>query len=212
MVTARTPEPERLSGVDRRKALLDVTKAIVQESGPGGVSMGSVAERADVTRALVYKHFDNKEVLLRELYRREARSLDKQIRMMVEAAPDGFDSKLRAFAGAVLDAVDEHAPFFAPLRSVGRDHTARRDQRGWDRRTVGYFAGLAADEFAIDEDTATAVIAVLLAGIQSLLSQMRSRPGAAQRAFLEELYVDTAVGALSHIASRGRQRNSRSGQ
>lgn len=211
-VAMRSPDTERLSGDDRRESLLDVTKAIVQETGPAGVNMGTVAERAEVTRALVYKHFENKEALLIELYRREARRLDKQLRIRVEAAPDGFEPKLRAFAGAVLDAVDEHAPFFAPLRGAGRNRTARQDQRGWDRRTVGYFAGLAADEFSIDEETARAVIAVLLAGIQSLLSQMRSRPGAGQRAFLEDLYVDTAVGALTHIAATGRQPDAGSGE
>ncbi|HAS09590.1 MAG TPA: hypothetical protein DCS55_03590, partial [Acidimicrobiaceae bacterium] len=74
------PEPERLSADERRQALLDVAKAVVNESGPDAVTMGAVAERADVTRALVYKHFENKDALLLELYRREASALDRSIR------------------------------------------------------------------------------------------------------------------------------------
>lgn len=196
---------ERLSGDERRSLLLDVTKEIVTEAGPTAVSMGSVAERADVTRALVYKHFDNKEALLTELYRREARLLDRHIRRIVESAPDGFEPKLRAFVGASLDAVDEHGPFFAPLRGVGRDRGARQEHRAWDRRTTGYFVSLAVRDFGVDKDTATTVLAVLFSGIQSLLSQMRSRPGPGRRQFLEDTYVATTLGALAHLAATGAQ-------
>jgi AcrR family transcriptional regulator len=192
---------ERLSGDERRSLLLDVTKDIVIEAGTGAVSMGSVAERAEVTRALVYKHFDNKDALLTELYRREARRLDRHIRRVVESAPDGFEPKLRAFVGAALDAVDEHAPFFAPLRNVGRDRDARQEHRTWDRRTTGYFVSLAVRDFGVDKDTATTVLAVLFSGLQALLSQMRSRPGRGRRQFLEDTYVASTIGALSHLAA-----------
>jgi AcrR family transcriptional regulator len=191
-------------GVDsdtRRTVLLDVAKALVTAVGPEAITIGSVAARAEVTRALVYKHFANKDDLLQALYRREATRLDRQMRDRVAAAPDGFEPKLRAFVGATLDAVEEHAPFFTPLRAVGAGDTARHDQRGRDRRTVGYFAKLAADDFGIDLRTARSVIAVLFSGIRSLLSQMRSRPGPAQRDFLLATYVEMTTGALVRLAN-----------
>jgi AcrR family transcriptional regulator len=191
-----------MSGDERRTTLLDVTKALVSEVGPGGVTMGLVAERACVTRALVYKHFANRHDILRALYRREAERLDRAIRAQVVAAPEGFEPKLRAFVGATLDAVEEHAPFFTPLREAGAGDTTRGDQRGWDRRTVGYFAQLASDDFGIDVRTARSVIAVLFSGIRSLLSQMRSRPGPAQREFLLDTYVEMTLGALARLAPR----------
>ena len=110
---------ERMSADGRRAALLDVAKALVKEVGPHAVTMGLVADRARVTRALVYKHFDNSDDLLHALYKREARGLDHHIRAVVEAAPDGFEPKLRAFIGATLDAAEEHGPFFTPLRAAG---------------------------------------------------------------------------------------------
>lgn len=195
-----TDTAERLSSDERREALLDVAKAIVDEDGPGGVTMGTVAERADVTRALVYKHFQNKEGLLVELYRREARALDRHIRGRVEAAEDGFEPKLRAFVGATLDAVGEHGRFFTPLRNIRDDPSARQQQRRWDRRTAGYFAALAADEFDMDEQTARSAIGVLFSGIHSLLSQMRRSPGEEQRNALERLYVEMTIGALGRLA------------
>jgi AcrR family transcriptional regulator len=197
-------DAERLPADARRAALLDVTRALVEGEGPGAVTMGLVAERAGVTRALVYKHFGNKDDLLRALYRREAEQLDRHIRRHVAAARDGFEPKLRAFIGGTLDAVERHAPFFTPLRGAGAGSgDARQDQRGRDRRTVGYFAGLAAAEFGIDARTARSVIAVLFTGIRSLLSQMRSRPGPTQRAFLLHTYVEMTIGALERLAGEG---------
>jgi AcrR family transcriptional regulator len=197
---------ERMSADARRTALLDVTRSLVRELGPGAITFGLVAQRAEVTRALVYKHFGNKDDLLGELYRREARQLDRAIRVQVEAAPEGFEPKLRAFVGATLDSVEEHAPFFTPLRAAGAGEGTRDDQRGWDRRTVAYFAQQAARDFGIDVRTARSVIAVLFSGIRSLLSQMRSRPGAAQREFLLDTYVEMSVGALDRLATRPPQR------
>lgn len=192
-------EPERLSADERRQALLDVTKRVVNESGPGAVTMGAVAERAGVTRALVYKHFENKDELLLELYRREASALDRSIRRHVAAAEDGFEPKLRAFVRSCLDAAGDHGQFFAPLRSARTSDDARRQQRRWDRRTSGYFAELAAEEFDIDPSTAATAIGVLFSGIQNLLSQMRRSPSAARRDQLEEVYVEMTIGALQGL-------------
>jgi AcrR family transcriptional regulator len=197
---APDPAAERLSADARRAALLDVTKAMVTDAGPGAVTVGTVASAAGVTRALVYKHFANKDDLLRALYQREARRLDAQIRASVTAAPEGFEPKLRAFIGASLDAVEEHAPFFTPLRATGADDTFRQGRRSRDRGTVGYFADLAAHDFGLDLHTARAAVAVLFSGIRSLLSQMRSRPGAAQHRFLLDTYVEMTLGALHRLA------------
>lgn len=197
-------EPERLSADERRQALLDVTKALVNESGPDAVTMGTVAERGEVTRALVYKHFENKDALLLELYRREASALDRSIRHRVEAADEGFEAKLRAFVRSCLDAAGEHGQFFAPLRSARTSDDARRQQRRWDRRTSGYFAELAADEFDIDPSTAATAIGVLFSGIQNLLSQMRRSPSAGRRDELEEVYVEMTIGALTRLAASRR--------
>lgn len=208
LVALNTPQSdpsERLSGDERREALLDVTKAILNEHGPSGVTMGTVAEQAEVTRALVYKHFENKDALLVELYQREAAALDRQIRERVGAAPEGFEPKLRAFVGACLDAVGEHSRFFTPLRSVGANPSRRRQQRRWDRRTSGYFVELATKEFGIDERAAASAIGVLFMGIQALLSEMRRSPGEAQRDYLETTYVEMTIGALTRLAARPAQ-------
>ena len=192
--------PVPLTSDERRELLLDVTRDLLAEGGPRAVTMGTVAARAEVTRALVYKHFDNKHDLLAALYQREAKALDRAIRVQVADAPDGFEPKLRVFTRAVLGAVGEHGRFFAPLRSLGVSDATRRDQRSWDRRTVGYFAGLAATEFALDLRTARSVMSILLSGVDALVAQVRSKSTAEDLRLLEDTYVNATLGALSRVS------------
>ena len=195
------PSPRRQPAAVRRDALLDVAQALVREGGPAAVTMGSVAERAEVTRALVYKHFDNRDDILSTLYRREAVALDRQIRGQVIGAADGFEPKLRAFVHAVLEAAATHAEFFTPLRAFGRDPSYRRQQRSWDRQTLEYFTGLAADEFALDPAVAKLAMSVLLSGIVPLLTRARADRTPGRQAFLEDVFVDMAGASLTHLAA-----------
>lgn len=195
--------PERLHAKARREALLDVAHRLVATEGPSSVTMGSVAEGAEVTRALVYKHFANKDAILAALYRREAAALDRAIAREVAAAPEGFEPKLRAFAHAVIEAVGTHARVFAPLRPFGHDATFRREQRTWDRRTVRFFTDLAVDDLGLVEEVARPALAIVLSGINSVLAQASGAP-AEQRAFLEDLYVDMALAALRGPAGQRR--------
>jgi AcrR family transcriptional regulator len=159
--------------------------------------MGTVAEQAEVTRALVYKHFDNRNDILVALYRREAAALDRRIRQAVIAADEGFEPRLRSFIHAVLESVETHAEFFAPLRALARDSEYRSQQRSWDRRTVAYFAALAGDEYDLDPAVAKPAIAALLSGIVSQLTQAQPSRSPRRHTFLEDLFVDVVLGALS---------------
>jgi AcrR family transcriptional regulator len=200
--TEQVPDAgERLTADERREALLDVTRVLVLEQGPRAITMGSVADRATVTRALLYKHFANKDDLLAALYHREASRLDRAMRRIIAEADDTFEGKLRAFVTGALAASEEHSVFFAPLRSIGAQPDARRDRRTRDRRTVKYFAELAVADFGVDERTARSIVAVLLSGIDNLLLQLHSHPGAEQRAFLGDVYVKGAIGALERLAA-----------
>ncbi len=174
----------------------------MSEGGPAAVTMGTVAERAEVTRALVYKHFDNRNDILSTLYRREAAALDRKLRRQVAAAEDGFEPKLRSFIQAILESAGTGAEFFTPLRVYGSDASHRRQQRSWDRKTLDYFTTLASEEFELDPSIAKPAIGVLLSGIVSLLTQTRSDHSADRQAFLEDLFVDMAVASLTSLTTR----------
>jgi AcrR family transcriptional regulator len=193
------PKGPRLRGGDRRAALLDAAAALLATHGVDAVGMDSVAARAGVSRALVYKHFTNRDELLAEVLRHEAAEVDAAIVAAVRQA-SGFEDKIRALIRSVLDAVGSHGAVFGPLLRAGlRDPGFGQEQRARDRRTVQFFARLATSELGLAKPDATAAIAVLLTGIESIRAQMRAHPTPEHRRYLEDIYVDLVVGGLTHI-------------
>jgi AcrR family transcriptional regulator len=191
---------ERLPADRRREALLDVARALVVEGGADAVTMGAVAERAEVTRALVYKHFENRGAILAALYRREAAALDRAMRHVVLGAPDGFEPRFRALVHGTVAAVAKYGHFFPALRAYGHDTQFKSEQRAWDRRTVGYFADLAVTDYGIDKDVARKALAIILGGIDSVISLAQASRGAAAGALIEDIFVEMAVASLRHLA------------
>src|SRR5580698_4920117 len=74
----------RLESAARRDVLVDAAVALVSAKGVHVVSMEAVAERAEVSRTLVYKHFANRDELVAAAYRREAAKLHQDL--VVEVA------------------------------------------------------------------------------------------------------------------------------
>jgi AcrR family transcriptional regulator len=193
-------DAERLTAEARRESLLDVTRALVMEEGPDAVTMGTVAQRSGVTRALVYKHFENRDDILVALYRREAASLDRMIRQVVFDAGDGLEAQLRALVEALIDTADRYGSFFRLLRGVSGSPSARADRRSWDRRTVRYFASLVQEETPLDERTAVAATSLLLTSLPTVRAQALSDPD--RRQFYVDTYVDVVLGALGRLAEQ----------
>ena len=196
------PSPDRLSAEERRAALIEIAFDLLRDGGLNRVTMGAVAERAKVTRALVYKHFANREDLLAATFRSEAAKLDDAMAAEVNAA-HGFEARLRTLVRAVLRAIDTHGWIFVPLHAHSLDPAFRREQRARDRRTVRFFAQLASEEFELPLSEATAAVGILLSGIGSLRTQARERVDLADRKFLEDLYVDLVTAAQEiHAANQ----------
>jgi AcrR family transcriptional regulator len=193
---AREPA-DRLTAAERREALLDATLALVLERGPDAVTMGAVAERSGVARGLVYKHFANKEELLAGLHLREASRIDREIRRKVAAAPEGFAATFEAYVAAVVEGVAGTSDLFAPLRAASAHTGTAAAQGSWDRRTVTWFAQLAATDFGLPEADARTAMSLLLGGVHNLVRLVRRSPG--RRAQLERQYVRLVVGALSSL-------------
>jgi AcrR family transcriptional regulator len=199
----RSADAERLSADQRREALLDVTRVLVMEGGTDAVTMGTIAERSGVTRALVYKHFDNRDEALLALYRREAASLDAMLRRVVLDAGDGLEAQLRALVEAIIDTADRYGSFFRLLRGVSGSPSARADRRGWDRRTVRYFASLVQDETDLDEHTARTATALVLTALPTVRAQALADPE--RRQSYVDTYVDVFLGAFDRLSDGDRQ-------
>jgi AcrR family transcriptional regulator len=194
-------ESGRLSRADRRDALLDAAVELVVSGDADAVSMEAVAERAGVSRPLVYKHFANRGELLAAVYQREATHLHRELAAEVGAA-ETVEGMFGTLIRGALRAAADRGHVFSALRSAGgRSHELRREQRGRDVETVRAFAARAMRELGLDRRRATATTATLLAAIDPVLTQWRLRPTADQALLLEEIYVGMVRGALRAAAT-----------
>jgi AcrR family transcriptional regulator len=194
----------RLQSPARRDALLDAAVALVRAKGVQVVSMEAVAERAGVSRPLVYKHFANRGELLAAAYRREASKLHQDL--AAEVASSGcVEDMYRALLRGSMRATIERGHIFTALRAAGGwNRDIRREQRSRDRETVRAFAAVAARQYGLERTRATSATAVLLGALDAVLAQWRIDPTEEKGGILEETYLAMVVGAYSVDSARGR--------
>ncbi len=192
-------ESARLTRGERRDALLDAAVELVTSGDVASVSMEAVAERAGVSRPLVYKHFANHSELLAAVYRREAKGLHRQLAREVAAA-ESVEGMFRALIHGALHAADQRGRVFAALRSAGGwNRELRHEQRARDVETVRAFAVRAQRELGIGRREATAATATLLATIEPVLAQWRLRPTTEHAALLEDIYMGMVRGVFADL-------------
>lgn len=91
---------QRLSKQDRHTQLLGVARELIRDAGTEEFTLGRLAERAGVTKPVVYDHFGDKAGVLAELYR----EFEERQREMLAAALAGAEQEVRAVASVVAGA------------------------------------------------------------------------------------------------------------
>jgi AcrR family transcriptional regulator len=89
-----------MSKDERRKQLLEVARELIREAGTEEFTLGRLAERAGVTKPVVYDHFGDKGGALAELYR----EFEVRQRETLAAALENAGDDLRAVARVVAEA------------------------------------------------------------------------------------------------------------
>ncbi len=103
----------RLSGTERRAQLIDVGRAVFAKRGYEGASMEEIADRAKVSKPIVYEHFGGKEGLYAVIVDRE---MDYVVRRIVEAIAAGSPrERVERASLAFLNYVKDHPDGFAVL-------------------------------------------------------------------------------------------------
>ena len=86
----------RLSKEGRRSQLLDTAAAIIEDMGFAGFTMETLAKAAGVSNPLVYKYFDSRQEIFKELLLRELEDFRLKIRVKV-ASTQSFEELVRVF-------------------------------------------------------------------------------------------------------------------
>ena len=98
-----------MSAAQRREQLLDVTTAIVAESGFGAVAIEVVAREAGISRPIVYQHFGDlpgllEAVVAREMSRAESQVSETALSDLTEGSPrELMLESVRSYLHAVRD-------------------------------------------------------------------------------------------------------------
>ena len=104
----------RLSAVERRNQLVQVGSAVFAEKGYGGTSVEEIAERARISKPIVYEHFGGKEGLYAVIVDREMEHVIQQISAAIDAETPR--EMIEGAALAFMRYVEERPDGFAVLR------------------------------------------------------------------------------------------------
>ena len=95
-----------MAASDRRLAILDAARSAFAEGGFHQTSLDAVAERAGVSKALIYEHFDSKRALYLAMLEMHVEELVERVSAAVTAAEEP-EERLRAGLEAFFGFVEE---------------------------------------------------------------------------------------------------------
>ncbi len=108
-----TDKRQRMSASARRAQLIDVGRIVFAKRGYDGASLEEIADKAKVTRPVLYEHFGGKEGLYAVVVDREMEYL---VRRIAESISEGTPrERIDAAAIAFLTYVKDHPDGFALL-------------------------------------------------------------------------------------------------
>src|SRR5258708_1977173 len=119
MTTASVPFYIHENDPPAKREILRAAMKLFSERGLDATSIRDIAKESGYTNPALYKHFAGKEELAVHLFEICHRRLWTKCSAAIGAAK-GFDAKLEAYVGQVLELVDEHPEVMAFLSESGR--------------------------------------------------------------------------------------------
>jgi AcrR family transcriptional regulator len=176
-ITQKDGKRRRMSAADRREAILDAALDEFSVNGYHETSLEGVAERAGVSKALIYEHFDSKRDLHGALLGRYIHKLLERVIGAIATA-DPPEDRLRNGADAMLSFVEENRE---PWRLIVRSPAD---------------AGVEASVGHQQSEIAQAIASLLQADITPEVEE-----GFSDAHFEVEMVAQQAVGALRGLAN-----------
>jgi AcrR family transcriptional regulator len=169
-----TTPRKRLTGEERRAAILDAALAVFAERGYHASSIDDIARKGGISKALIYEHFASKQDLYAELLEQHAGELFSALAEAISEAGRSATARLAVGFDAFYGFVEEHR---VAWRMLFREATDPEAVAVLDRITAevtAFVAGVIAEDPGVrrnevDAEHGVQVIAQLLVGaLQSL--------------------------------------------
>lgn len=130
-----TPRPMRMARADREAQLMDIAEAVLVERGYLATTVEEIADRAGITKPVIYDHFGSKDGLLQRVISRAHEDLEEvTVAAYTEMGP-ARDARLvvQVCLSSWFQFIDSHRGSFALLReeqslSLGETQKSRADQ------------------------------------------------------------------------------------
>jgi AcrR family transcriptional regulator len=165
----------------RERQILALAEELFAERGYEGASMEELAQRAGVTKPMIYSLVGNKEALFTRCFERSGEELHARMAAAVAQPHDDLAGEIRATGRAFYDFIDEHSSAWAMLFSLdtgGRTEASmgviRRRQSAFTADRIMLRA--AARGSALEPVRANAAAALLNSGYEALAHWRRDHP------------------------------------
>jgi AcrR family transcriptional regulator len=99
---------KRLTGVERRVAILDSALTVFAQHGYHATSIDDIAREAGISKALIYEHFTSKQDLYAELLEQHAGELFSALAEAISEAGRSASARLAVGFDAFYGFVEEH--------------------------------------------------------------------------------------------------------
>ena len=187
----------RLSPEDRRIQLLESAKALILSKGLSSFTMEGLAREAGVSQPLVYKYFDTRLTLLRELLQRESGQFDSQLREQVSKAKN-YDELLRLFVSANFVQFSSSNIVYVLREQPDVFSVIAENDRRQHRATAKFLVKTLADEFALSRQQAEQSV-VLASGASQTAAAHYNRYGGDRDAMIANTvkFISSGIRALS---------------
>lgn len=96
-------DPKKYHHGDLKRTLLKVADIELAKNGPNGLSLREIAKQAGVSHTAPYKHFKDKDQLLKEMVAHEFKNLIQFAEEVEWRYPDNVEMQFRAFAEKFLN-------------------------------------------------------------------------------------------------------------
>lgn len=106
---------KRLKKEERRAQLLEVARGIVRQQGTEVLTLGYLAERANVTKPIPYDHFGDREGLLMALYQELSDKQLEKFRMTLNVDNHTLENTVHFFSAAYIDCAISAGPETGPI-------------------------------------------------------------------------------------------------
>lgn len=195
----KKPIRRRMSAAKRRASLLVEAAELAQEQGLEAVTIERVAERAGVSRALIYGFFENSDALLAALFEDVVGSMDVEIFSRIEGVPSA-EGRLRIIIEVTLEHVAARGDLLGRLFQGYRQDGALAELRAKRQAFVeDFFAQEMIIERGIEPDRAKAAAAMLQSAFLGALNAAHS--GRMSTDLLIDTYLRMATASVKALMS-----------